>query len=152
LQKLQGIKMERLIIEYSEGDGYTYSCTNTFPLLYESKEKAISDLESLLLQYQIDQEVLLKERDNYYKKLQALSDSITNLKSKKGKEKELEKVANDFLEFQQNNRDKFSLLEQKFTFGGQELYYDHFFERDGGEKILIMPSIYTLDEFFKDLY
>ncbi len=143
--------MERLIIEYSEGDGYTYSCTNTFPLLYENKEKAISDLESLLLQYQIDQEVLSKERETYFKKLQALSNSITHLKSKKGKEKELEKAANDFLEFKKNN-ERLTTSEDTFTFGGQELYYDHFFERDGGEQTLIMPSIYTLDEFFKDLY
>lgn len=35
----------RLVIEYSEGDGYTYCCTNTFPVEYESAEQLLVDIE-----------------------------------------------------------------------------------------------------------
>lgn len=41
----------RLVIEYSEGDGYTYCCTNTFPIEYESAEQLLVDIEHACAEY-----------------------------------------------------------------------------------------------------
>lgn len=35
----------RLVVIYYEGDGYTYSCQNTVPVVYESAEAFAVDLE-----------------------------------------------------------------------------------------------------------
>ena len=37
----------RLIVQYVEGDGCTYSCENSIPFEYESAEKLLLDLEEL---------------------------------------------------------------------------------------------------------
>lgn len=39
----------RLILEYENSDGYTFSCTNTIPVVYESAEKFLVDLMDLAL-------------------------------------------------------------------------------------------------------
>jgi len=39
----------QLIIEYEVGDGYTYSCTITEPVVYESAEAFLVDLEDAIL-------------------------------------------------------------------------------------------------------
>lgn len=38
----------RLIIEYTVGDGFTYSATNTVPVVYESAEAFIVDFEAFV--------------------------------------------------------------------------------------------------------
>ncbi len=38
----------RLIVEYGVGDGYTYSCTDTVPVVYESAEQFLVDFEHQL--------------------------------------------------------------------------------------------------------
>jgi len=35
--------MMRLILQYTSGDGYTYYCTNTHPVVYESAEALLVD-------------------------------------------------------------------------------------------------------------
>lgn len=35
----------QIVMEYSEGDGCTYHCTNTHPIEYESPEAALCDFE-----------------------------------------------------------------------------------------------------------
>lgn len=37
----------RLIVKYETGDGCTYSCTETVPIEYESKEAAIIDFDKI---------------------------------------------------------------------------------------------------------
>lgn len=39
----------RLILEYESGDGYTFSCTNTHPIIYGSPEKFLVDLMNAAL-------------------------------------------------------------------------------------------------------
>ena len=39
----------RLVVEYSEGDGCTYSCTNTEPIEYESAEAFAVEFEQFCL-------------------------------------------------------------------------------------------------------
>ena len=41
--------MEKLIVEYSVGDGFTYSATNTVPVLFSSKEEFIVTFEEKLI-------------------------------------------------------------------------------------------------------
>lgn len=38
----------RLIMEVEDGDGYTYSCTITYPIVAESPESALCELEELV--------------------------------------------------------------------------------------------------------
>ena len=38
--------MEKLVLSFTGGDGYTYCCDENLPFLYESKEKAEYDLLS----------------------------------------------------------------------------------------------------------
>lgn len=42
-------KLEKIILEYLENDGCTYSFRQTFPILYESTEKFLLDFEELCL-------------------------------------------------------------------------------------------------------
>lgn len=41
--------MEKLIVQYNVGDTYTYSATETHPVLFSSKEEFIITLEDLVL-------------------------------------------------------------------------------------------------------
>ena len=38
----------QLVLEYQQSDGYTYSCTNTLPVEYESVEALAVDLEAAM--------------------------------------------------------------------------------------------------------
>lgn len=144
--------MERLILEYTEGDGCTYSCTNTLPIVYESKDKAISDLETALLTHQISIEERNKVLQHNEKKIEKYRTSVLQFNGKKGKEKELEKVTEEFRQALSENREIFNSISDEFKFGGQSLYYSHFFENEGdGKQAIYMPNIYTLDEFFSDV-
>lgn len=39
----------RLIMEVDDSDGYTYSCIATFPIIHESPESALHELEHLVM-------------------------------------------------------------------------------------------------------
>lgn len=45
----------KLVLVYTAGDGYTYSCTEHRPFEYESAEAALIDFEELLLKSLKDQ-------------------------------------------------------------------------------------------------
>lgn len=38
----------RIVMEYGTGDGYTYGCTLTVPVIAESCEQALEDFEALV--------------------------------------------------------------------------------------------------------
>lgn len=144
--------MQRLILEYQESDGFTYNCTNTLAIVYASKEKAVSDFETLLLEHQealekkdkdleVARAALEKARQNFYK---VMDKTETNSDRKKA-EVALSEATKAYADIDASAPDE-------FKFGGQTLYYSNFSERsDSGEKYLTEPSIYTLDEFFSDV-
>ena len=47
--------MERLILIYQNTDNFTYWSDETVPLLYKNKEAAISDLETKIIEYILDE-------------------------------------------------------------------------------------------------
>jgi hypothetical protein len=144
--------MERLIVEYSESDGFTYSCTNTLPIIYESKEKAISDFETLLLQHQINLEDKQKKIEKSEEELARIRKVIFKLNENPEKEKELKKANAEFMQAFKKDREISDSFPNEFKFGGQNFYYSNFFERnDEGKEYLSLPQIYTLDEFFSDV-
>lgn len=46
--------MVKIVLEIGRGDNYTYSCTDTFPIEYESVEAAYVDMSSLNEQWSVD--------------------------------------------------------------------------------------------------
>lgn len=42
-------KLIRIVMEFTEGDGCTYSCTHTLPIMYESCEAALVDFDAAIL-------------------------------------------------------------------------------------------------------
>lgn len=49
----------RLIVQYSEGDGYTYSCKRIIPIVYKSKEDFIFDFEEKCIEAKENGEILV---------------------------------------------------------------------------------------------
>lgn len=46
----------RLLMEVEVGDGYTYSCTVTYPIVHESPEAALCELEELVMAAAVNNE------------------------------------------------------------------------------------------------
>lgn len=106
--------MKQLVIKYSVGDDCTYSCDVVLPLLYESVDQALFDLELAienhikdLAQYQVD-------HDNWEERGRVLS----NKKEKK----------EGWYQEHYQNRPKD--IADAFKFGNLSLYYSHFCYRN----------------------
>ena len=67
--------MERLIVEIQEGDGYTYSCTNSVPVVFRSKEEFIIELEDTVMKALSNYKEL---EEKYEKAQQKFRDSLKN--------------------------------------------------------------------------
>jgi hypothetical protein len=150
--------MERLIMEFSIGDGYTYSADITYPILYSSKEEAIYDFE-LMIQEKIEKlSDLDKEREKLYKEYQKIKDSINSIQSnkrmsKKEQEKNLQKLmkeANQLFKMQIYPLDEKIKEVKNIEFGGQILKLEDFVYLKEDEKLkYILPTLYTLNEYFE---
>lgn len=139
--------MQRLILEYSIGDEYTYSAECTFPLVYEDKARAINDLELLIIEYLDNKE----KNDKAIKKLQSLGTNILkkiNAQQNK-KSKEITKLCKDYKENALQQNEIIAQLKDDFVFGGQTFYFQNFISSDG--KNIQMPNIFTIDEFFANV-
>lgn len=136
--------MQRLILFFVTGDGYTYSCENHVPFIYESKQKALSDLEDLLLEALEKEQELQKLRLSHGEIYRKLAGKIQACK----KEKELE-VLRQQLRAHQEQFPGYPVYEE-INFGGAILQLDYFFEKNEDGIFLNMPQIYTMDEFWAE--
>lgn len=125
--------MEKLVIQYNVGDDCTYSCDVTIPLIYESKDKALFDLELLIEQHFKDLE---KNNDDVAK----WEDRRIVLSNKKNKEE-------DWLmkHFAEKPKD----ISDSFSFGNQTLHFSHFYYRGDKKLEISMPTIVSVEEWYK---
>lgn len=126
--------MEKLIILYSVGDECTYSCSVVEPLVYESVEKALFDLELLIEQH-------IKDLKQFDKDIQAWQNRRTILESKKEKQpnwmsKHYEIMPKD--------------VPKDFVLGKTQLDYSNFIYTDyNGEMKVSLPDIITVEQWYK---
>lgn len=151
--------MQRLILEFTSGDGYTFSCENTLPLVYENKEQALFDLELLLIEYQewsethrqagLKLEDIRNDAGNHLRKVKEQVER--NKKNEKELEKALTEWQNAFAQCAAHSQ--VSKERETFIFGGQKLHYESFFyyAEDSRKMVLSMPEIMTLEEFFAEV-
>ena len=151
--------MERLIIEYSVGDGYTYSAEVTQPLVYSSKQDAIDDFELLLLSRidVLEKIQQSKEKDNLYHSYSKNLESLRNISSNKRlSEKDKEIKSKSLLEKISKDRENMDVLENfiksqyDIEFGGQSFDLSNFIYINENTKKYqySLPNLYSLDEFF----
>jgi hypothetical protein len=109
----------RLIIEYDVTDGCTFSCTNTFPLEYESAEQLLVDIEHNVAEYVIWNAQREKEFDF------VIGDAD---------------FATKYVELVK----KYPYTSPTMQIKDRILWLSHFLE-DG---VFVPPYIYTVDEWF----
>jgi hypothetical protein len=128
--------LEKLILNVTITDNFTYWIESHIPILYSSKEKAIEDLDILIHDYSLkiieleekkSNIELVKPSKNSYQFPKLYMEYLKNLQSV---EKEIKKLYN-------------------FDFGGAQLSLDFFID---SENQLIKPNIITIDEFFQHNY
>lgn len=150
--------MERLIMEFTVGDGYTYSSEVTYPILYSSKEDAVSDFELLLLENIQILSHLEKERDKLYEKNTSMLEKIRSISSdkrmsEKDKQKNSATLSQEWQDFRENQLkpldDKISAL-QKIDFGGQLFDLSDFVYHKENDQTMdyVMPNIMSLNDYY----
>ena len=127
--------MERLILELNIGDGYTFTSTASYPIVYESKEKALHDLELILIDKSLAFPKLIEKRDASFS---ALKKAPSNqLELYREKYNECCKIEEEIKEY------------RIISFGGQKFSFSDFVSIDDDDKSTYeVPRIETLDEFF----
>ncbi len=145
------INMERLIIEIQEGDGYTYSCTNSVPVVFSSKEEFIIELEDTVMKALSDYKEL---EEKYEKAQQKFRDSLKNVEKQSISRFAKEKLANKenlsaTAELHKVSSDLYLKMRDvtNINIGGQSFNIENFLV-DLREGEFISPVVYTLDEFF----
>lgn len=119
----------RLVIHYTVGDGYTYSCDITTPVVYESAEKFLVDLEEAVLARQAG---VAKGNEIWYAFMQATREKI-------GYDVDAWKI-----ECVKVREEKDRLEGNPLFCGFTDVFLDRFLE-DGK---FYAPEIYTVDEWF----
>jgi hypothetical protein len=139
--------MERLILEYWVGDGFTYTAQLTMPIVYKSKQEAQDDLELLILDY-IDQikahteiaQDLSNKRTNAYRKL-------SNINADKNKQA-FDEAANKFKNLQEAACKHDDTLPKNLMFGGATLNASDFYKFEDEKYYPVQTTMHTLDEYF----
>lgn len=150
--------MERLMMKFNVGDLYTYSAEVTFPIIYESKEKALHDFELLLIEKIDSLDNLQKERDTFYKKRNDLLKNLQKVSLDKKTTKDKYNIniceqLQDLRETQEFPLEKKIKETETILFGGQSFTVDQFvYKRDSdNQSDYCLPQIFTLDEYFSHL-
>lgn len=145
--------LQRLIIEYAIGDGYTYSATMTCPFIYKNKQEAIDDLTLILLDYP---EKIKEFKEENSLLFEASQTSLKALNTFINKDKKNNKNL-DNLKKDAENKQQLYLEQQKtkpsfFDFGGITLEYDYFLYQDDKSNFnIVLPEIFTLDEYYYEV-
>lgn len=145
-----GYIMERLILEYTVGDGYTYSAENTVPIIYKDKQSAIDDFTLLLLEHIDALEIHRVQSEHLYSQQSKLHKKMLNVQRHPKKDKQQEEITQQFYEAHKAYVEHQKKLATTFMFGGTELQYSDFLYRadDETKDKVFEPRICTLDEFY----
>lgn len=142
--------MERFIIEYSVGDGYTWSGEFKQPIIYSSKQDILDDLELIILEhidsYAKQRTIMLQleeERNVILKELQVLKNK------NKPDTNQIEAKYQEFMDMAQKMKEQRESFSEEFDFGGATFSYSDFYYKDeSGKMHTYMPTVYTLEELF----
>jgi hypothetical protein len=119
---------------YTVGDGYTYSCDQVIPITYESKEAAILDFGSRILEIEQSLSAYEDQFTQWENRLQSLSSP--------------EKKADHYKNRPQEPKDSFELGGK--TFHASTFYsFDYNEKTEKTERTFNEPTILTLDEWYK---
>lgn len=139
--------MERLIVEFEIGDGFTYSSTVTLPIVFSSKEEFLITLEDMVAyqfkKYEEIKDKYNKAREKYTKSLNAAIS--TKKKSPALEEKNLQELR-DMYEY---SEDVYKELKETINvkIGGQIFNIENFLI-SLEEGVFCEPRVYDLDEYF----
>lgn len=142
--------MEKLVVEYSVGDGFTYSATNTVPVLFSSKEEFIIIFEEKLIAQKKLLELfdkkhieLTNQRLEVLKKISSFKNSKKSLKEQTQLVEKAQQLHASIVELHNND---ITPLES-IHLGGQKFYLDDFFV----EKEVCLPQVFTIEEWFANI-
>jgi hypothetical protein len=142
--------MEKLIVEYSVGDGFTYSATNTVPVLFSSKEEFIVTFEEKLIAQKKQLELFNKrhielsnQRLEILKKISSFKNSKKSLKEQTQLVEKSQQLHTAIVELHNNHITPLESLH----IGGQKFYLDDFFV----EKEVFLPQVFTIEEWFANI-
>lgn len=146
--------MERLIMIYTVGDGFTYSAELTTPIVYESKKDALDDLHLILLGFEDKHNKYNEDRDDIHNKMQSLVMRITKaqkadkdlLKEKSGNNKSLSNLQKEYSLLSEKYRNL--VMPSTFEFGGNDFEYSDFIHFEEEKIFIHLPNLYTVDEYF----
>lgn len=127
--------MEKLVLTITDTDDQTYSFDDYICFTYESKEKAILDLGSVILKKIEDLNNDKKNDELIYEKSGRLLQFLTKNK------KENEDIYNNVQELQL----KLSKTNKDFSFAGKIISINYFYKNG----IIETPVIQTLNEWFE---
>lgn len=122
----------RLIVSYSHGDGFTYSCQSDIPVEYESAEQLLVDIEDAVVRYLAAINEHHERRQEFEREHGRVGDIINDSK-KRGEWFEKWSV------FYEANK-----TPDERDYQIARLWTSHFI--DDGK--FIAPNIYTVDEWF----
>lgn len=142
--------MEKLIVEYSVSDGFTYFATNTVPVLFSSKEEFIILFAEKLLAQKKEFEHFNQKHTDLIEQRFTILKKLSNLNDKKKSSKENLQLIE---ESQQLNKSIIDLYDNKVSpltsmkIGGQNFHLDNFFSE--GE--VCLPQVFTIEEWFANI-
>lgn len=148
---VRGLKMERLIVELSVGDGYTYSATDTLPAVYSSKEEFIIALEDAFYEAVKNYHKVREEQIKSHKEYTDLLNSIiAENKKKKGADSKSDLVEQLKLVELHN---KYSDASKSYAHAGEFKFAGQVFSLDAlstntSYETFFAPAVYTLEEYF----
>lgn len=137
------MEKERLILNYENTDGYSYSDILDVPIIYKSKDDAIRDFKEILLNHITRTEKNHKESHEVYIEKEEIKKTMFGVISEEKNEK-YHSLVEKFDELQNE-------LKSDFSFGGRSFYYSDFirYDREKEKEEIFLPTIMTLDEFYE---
>ena len=148
--------MEKLIVEYSVGDGFTYSATNTVPILFSSKEEFIIIFEEKLLEQKKLLEIFNKKHIELVNQRLDILRKVSNMGYSKKLLKEQSLLIEKTKLIEQAQQLHESIVElhknnitplESLHIGGQHFYLDNFFIEDE----VYLPQVFTIEEWFANI-
>lgn len=135
----------RLVVSYTHGDGYTYSCDGNVPFIYESAEALLVDLEKAVSDYQSGFTYYDQIWNEHNKKWESFMERIRQKRKVTDEERaEWQAARHETILAANNARERAEVLGDP---DGMHLYLNHFIENGK----FYPPNIYTVDEWFASI-
>lgn len=146
--------MERLIMIYTVGDGFTYSAESTIPIIYTSKKDALEDLHLILLGFEEKYMTYNTDKENIQQQIKSLVMKISKaqkedkilLKEKSGNNTDLIDLKKEYLILSEKYTKL--VIPSSFEFGGNDFEYQSFIHFEDEKINISLPNLYTVDEYF----